>query len=59
MNTGWTGGSYDTGTRIRLAYTRAIVDAIHAGELEEADSATTPIFNLKVSSSIKPYDLFI
>lgn len=38
LNTGWTGGSYGTGRRMSLASTRAIIDAIHSGEL--AKSAT-------------------
>ncbi|CAE6261175.1 unnamed protein product [Arabidopsis arenosa] len=31
VNTGWSGGSYGSGSRIKLAYTRKIIDAIHSG----------------------------
>lgn len=33
INTGWTGGRYGVGQRMSLKHTRAIVDAIHSGEL--------------------------
>jgi phosphoenolpyruvate carboxykinase (ATP) len=36
------------GSRIKLRYTRAIIDAIHSGELAAADVETLPIFNLHV-----------
>ncbi len=33
MNTGWTGGPYGTGKRMRLKYTRAMIAAAINGEL--------------------------
>jgi len=48
VNTGWTGGAYGTGHRVSLKHTRAIVDAIHSGELEEAATAKSPVFHLQV-----------
>ncbi len=51
VNTGWTGGSYGSGSRIRLAYTRAIIDAIHSGQLEGAPTVTEPVFGLAVPTA--------
>ncbi|MCG8585462.1 MAG: phosphoenolpyruvate carboxykinase (ATP), partial [Pirellulales bacterium] len=48
VNTGWSGGAYGVGQRISLKYTRAIIDAIHSGELADAPTATDPIFGLEV-----------
>jgi len=44
LNTGWVGGA--KGKRCPLKYTRAIVDAIHSGELAQAPCKTDPIFRL-------------
>lgn len=48
VNTGWTGGSYGTGTRIKLAYTRAMVEAALQGKLDEIETVCDPIFGLYV-----------
>jgi len=48
VNTGWTGGSYGVGSRISLKYTRAIIDAIHSGVLDNVAYAEVPLFNLQV-----------
>jgi phosphoenolpyruvate carboxykinase (ATP) len=47
VNTGWTGGSHGTGSRIKLAHTRAIVDAIHAGVLAHAPTVQDPFFGIQ------------
>ena len=48
VNTGWNG----TGKRISLPDTRAIINAILSGELDEAPIATLPYFNLAMPTSI-------
>lgn len=46
VNTGWSGGSYAGGQRMKLAVTRAIVDAIHAGQLADAPTLADPVFGV-------------
>ncbi len=48
VNTGWSGGSYGVGKRVKLAYSRAILDAIHSGILATAKTETDPIFGFDV-----------
>lgn len=49
LNTGWVGGSAAKGAqRCPLKYTRAILDAIHSGELAKVEYEDFPVFNLKV-----------
>ncbi len=48
VNTGWTGGSYGTGQRMKLSVTRAIVDAIHSGALADAPTMRDPTFGLEI-----------
>jgi phosphoenolpyruvate carboxykinase (ATP) len=53
VNTGWTGGPYGVGTRMRLAYTRAMVRAALNGELDDVPTITDPIFGLAVPQAIR------
>ena len=48
VNTGWSGGPFGVGSRIKLSYTRAIVDAIHAGTLDNAPTKEDPVFGFHV-----------
>lgn len=48
INTGWSGGSYGVGERIRLPYTRAIVKAALSGALDSIETVVDPIFGLRI-----------
>ncbi len=48
VNTGWAGGKYGVGRRMKLPYTRAMVTAALNGELEKGEFALDPIFNVLV-----------
>ena len=51
INTGWTGGPYGTGSRIKLSYTRALITAALNGEFEKIKFEVLPIFNLNIPTS--------
>ncbi|GAB5563824.1 MAG: phosphoenolpyruvate carboxykinase (ATP) [Winogradskyella sp.] len=46
VNTGWSGGPYGVGSRIKLKYTRAMITAILNGDLDNVDYHQHPIFGL-------------
>ena len=48
VNTGWTGGPYGTGKRMRIAYTRAMVRAALSGALDDVGYQRDLVFNLDV-----------
>lgn len=48
VNTGWSGGAYGVGSRIKLKYSRAIIDAINSGELAKAPTKTDPRFGFEI-----------
>jgi phosphoenolpyruvate carboxykinase (ATP) len=51
VNTGWTGGPYGVGSRMKLSYTRAMVTAALNGELEKAEYKHDDVFNVDVPQS--------
>ena len=48
VNTGWSGGPFGIGSRMSLKYTRAIVDAIHSGELRDAPTTKDDLFGFEI-----------
>ncbi|MDY0393134.1 phosphoenolpyruvate carboxykinase (ATP) [Virgibacillus halophilus] len=48
VNTGWTGGSFGEGKRMKLSYTRAMVHAALEGELNKTETIKDDIFGLAV-----------
>jgi phosphoenolpyruvate carboxykinase (ATP) len=51
VNTGWTGGPYGQGNRIKLAHTRALVRAALSGTLANVPTAPDPVFGVLVPTS--------
>jgi phosphoenolpyruvate carboxykinase (ATP) len=60
VNTGWTGGPYGTGARMKIAHTRAMIRAALSGALDGVAHETDPVFNLSVPMSCPgvPSDVF-
>ncbi len=52
VNTGWSGGGYGVGSRMKLGYTRAMVNAALAGKLDGVDFTTDPVFGLAVPTTV-------
>ncbi|MFO0952372.1 MAG: phosphoenolpyruvate carboxykinase (ATP) [Isosphaeraceae bacterium] len=51
INTGWSGGPYGVGSRMKLSFTRAAIDAIHSGALANVACREDPIFGVMVPTS--------
>lgn len=51
VNTGWTGGEYGVGNRIKLRYTRAMITAALEGKLDDVSYDTMEVFGLQIPSS--------
>jgi len=51
VNTGWSGGAYGKGSRIKLEYTRAMVRAALNGELDDVATRTDKNFGIEVPES--------
>ncbi|MGI4762679.1 MAG: phosphoenolpyruvate carboxykinase (ATP) [Janthinobacterium lividum] len=52
INTGWTGGAYGTGHRMKLGYTRTMITAALSGVLNEVQFRTHPIFGVAVPGAV-------
>ncbi len=48
INTGWTGGPYGIGNRMKLSYTRAMITAALEGKLDEVSYEAHPVFGMLV-----------
>ncbi len=51
VNTGWTGGPFGEGSRMKIAYTRRMVDELLNGSLNSVEFEIDPVFGLQVPVS--------
>jgi phosphoenolpyruvate carboxykinase (ATP) len=51
VNTGWTGGPYGVGSRMKIAYTRAMITAALTGQLASVGYERHPVFNIEMPTS--------
>jgi phosphoenolpyruvate carboxykinase (ATP) len=51
INTGWSGGSYGTGSRMKLSYTRAMITAALNGSLDNVAYEQHPVFGMMMPTS--------
>jgi phosphoenolpyruvate carboxykinase (ATP) len=51
VNTGWSGGGYGVGSRMKLKYTRAMINAAIDGLLDQSEFVEHPIFGFSVPQS--------
>jgi len=52
VNTGWTGGPYGEGSRMKIAYTRAMVRAAIEGRLADVPMRRDPVFGFEVPAAV-------
>ena len=52
VNTGWSGGAYGTGSRMKLSYTRSMIRSALAGNLKDSATKEHPIFGLHMPTEI-------
>lgn len=51
VNTGWTGGQYGVGSRMKISYTRKMVDELLNGSLDNVEYEVDPVFGLHIPTS--------
>ncbi len=52
LNTGWTGGPFGVGERISIPYTRAMLNAALAGELDNVEYSEDPVFGVLIPEAV-------
>ena len=52
VNTGWTGGPYGTGSRMKLSLTRAMLRAALSGKLDQTRFTRDPVFGFEVPAEV-------
>ena len=52
VNTGWSGGGFGVGKRMKIGHTRAMVRAVLSGALEKAEMVRDPVFGFEVPIAI-------
>jgi len=52
VNTGWTGGAYGVGKRMSIKNTRACINGIVDGSIENSEFETLPVFNLRIPKTL-------
>ncbi|MCG6919612.1 MAG: phosphoenolpyruvate carboxykinase (ATP) [Acidobacteria bacterium] len=52
VNTGWTGGPYGTGHRMKIQHTRALIRSALEGQLDEVEFRTDPVFKVAVPREV-------
>ncbi|MDQ7047423.1 MAG: phosphoenolpyruvate carboxykinase (ATP) [Sulfurovum sp.] len=52
VNTGWTGGPYGVGKRMSIKDTRACIDGILNGSINNSEFDTLPLFNLEIPKTL-------
>jgi phosphoenolpyruvate carboxykinase (ATP) len=56
LNTGWTGGAYGVGSRMKLTDTRKLLDAALSGALDHAPTRSDPVFGFEVPVMVAGVD---
>jgi phosphoenolpyruvate carboxykinase (ATP) len=51
INTGWSGGPYGIGNRMKLSYTRAMITAALNGDLDQVSFEVHPVFGMQMPTS--------
>jgi phosphoenolpyruvate carboxykinase (ATP) len=51
VNTGWSGGSYGVGSRMKLKYTRAMITSVLTGKFDNAEFEVSPVFKLNMPTA--------